>query len=129
MTIISTPDAPKPGGHYSQGIAEGGLVYVAGQLPIDPATGKIETSSVEDQTLRALKNVEAVLRAAGSSKEDVLKVTVYVPDISTWGRVNAVYAVFFGEHRPARAVVPTRELHFGALIEIEAVARVTADKA
>ena len=129
MTIINTPDAPKPGGHYSQGIAEGGLVYVSGQLPVDPASGKILASSVEDQTLRALLNVEAVLRAAGSSKEDVLKVTVYVPDIATWGRVNAVYASFFGEHRPARAVVPTRELHFGALIEIEAVARIKGNKA
>lgn len=129
MKVISTPDAPKPGGHYSQGIAEGGLVFVSGQLPMNPVNGKIEAVSVEDQTLQTLRNVEAVLREAGCTKEDVLKVTVYVSDISSWGRVNTVYAEFFGAHRPARAVVPTRDLHFGALIEIEAIARAGGNKA
>jgi 2-iminobutanoate/2-iminopropanoate deaminase len=127
MTKISTPDAPRPGGHYSQAVASGGLVFVSGQLPLDPVSGRIEAETVEDQTLCALRNMEAVLRAAGSSKDDVLKVTVYIPDIGKWGAVNAVYATFFGDHRPARSVVPTRELHFGALIEIEAVARMGGD--
>jgi 2-iminobutanoate/2-iminopropanoate deaminase len=122
MVKISTPDAPRPGGHYSQAVAGGGFVFVSGQLPLDPASGKIEGSTVEEQTLRALRNMEAVLRAADCGKDDVLKVTVYIPDIAKWSAVNAVYASFFGDHRPARSVVPTRELHFGALIEIEAVA-------
>lgn len=80
--------------------------------------------SIEEQTERALRNVEAILEAAGSSLSQVLKTTIYVSDIALWDRVNAVYARFFGDHRPARAVVPTRELHFGFQIEIEAIASV-----
>lgn len=80
--------------------------------------------SIEEQTERALRNVEAILEAAGSSLSQVLKTTVYISDIALWDRVNAVYARFFGNHRPARAVVPTRELHFGFQIEIEAIASV-----
>jgi 2-iminobutanoate/2-iminopropanoate deaminase len=119
---IQTPNAPQPAGHYAQAIVHDGLVYVSGQLPIDPQTGERCTGSIEEQTERALGNVAAILEAAGSRRNLVLKTTVYVSDICLWGRVNAVYAVFFGEHRPARAVVPTRELHYGLLVEIEAVA-------
>jgi 2-iminobutanoate/2-iminopropanoate deaminase len=77
---------------------------------------------VEEQTERALMNLEAVLEAAGSGRDRVLRVTVYVSDISLWNRVNAVYAEFFGDHRPARTVVPTRDLHYGFFVEIDAVA-------
>jgi 2-iminobutanoate/2-iminopropanoate deaminase len=101
-----------------------GLVYVAGQLAIDPQTGEKRLGSIEEQTEQALKNVAAVLEAAGSGVDLVLKTTVYVSDIELWGRVNEVYAGFFGEHRPARAIVPTRELHYGFQVEIEAVAAV-----
>lgn len=124
MTIISTPDAPAPAGHYSQAIVHGDTVYISGQLPIVPGTGEKITGSIEEQTTRVLKNVEAILKAAGSQLDRVIKTTVYVSDIALWGRVNAVYSEFFGDHRPARAVVPTRELHFGFLIEMEAVAAV-----
>ncbi len=124
MRPISTPHAPTPAGHYSQGIVHNGTLYVSGQLPIDPVTGERRLGSIEEQTTQALENVAAIVRAGGSDLEDVLKVTVYVSDIELWGRVNAVYARFFGDHRPARAIVPTRDLHHGVQIEIEAVARV-----
>jgi len=101
------------------------MVYVSGQLPIDPRTGEKRVGSIEEQTEQALQNLAAILRAAGSDLDQVVKTTVYISDIQLWGRVNAVYSRFFGKHRPARAVVPTRELHFGFQIEIEAVAVVS----
>ncbi len=121
MKIIETTNAPLPAGHYSQGIVHDGLVFVSGQLPVDPETGEKVTGSVEEETDRALKNVAAVLEAAGSGLHRVIKTTVYVSDITLWDRVNQVYARHFGEHRPARAVVPTKPLHFGFHVEIEAV--------
>ena len=125
MKTISTPAAPAPAGHYSQAITHDGLVYVSGQLPIDPATRTPCNGPIEEQTELALRNLAAILESAGSSIDRVLKTTVYVSDIGLWGRVNAAYSTFFGEHRPARSVVPTRELHFGCLIEIDAIAAVS----
>jgi 2-iminobutanoate/2-iminopropanoate deaminase len=122
MHVVSTPNAPAPAGHYSQAIVHGGVVYVAGQLPVDPQTGERRTGPIEEQAEQALKNVAAILRAAGSGLDRVLKVTVYVSDITLWDRVNTVYARVFGDHRPARAVVPTRDLHHGFQVEIEAIA-------
>jgi len=124
MRHISTDAAPRPAGHYSQAVVQNGTVYVSGQLPIDPRTGEKCLESIEAQTKRALENVAGILAAAGSGRGDVLKVTVYVADIELWDRVNKVYAEFFGEHRPARCVVPTRDLHFGFQVEIEAIAAV-----
>ena len=121
MNRISTPKAPAPGGHYSQGIVHDGLVYVSGQLPIDPETGEKILGSIEEQTDRVLKNIAAVLEAAGSGLNRVIKTTVYVSDIGLWDRINKVYAHHFGDHRPARSVVPTRSLHYGFQIEIEAI--------
>lgn len=124
-TPISTSAAPLPGGHYSQAIVHDGLVYAAGQLPIDPITGRpLAEAGVEEQTDRALENLRAVLEAAGSGLDLVLKVTVYVSDVSLWGRVNVAYAKAFGDHRPARSVVPTGPLHHGARVEIDAIAAV-----
>jgi len=125
MKEISTPNAPKPAGHYSQAIVHNNIVYVSGQLPVDPKTGEKRIGSIEEQTEQALKNLSEILKAAGSNLEQVIKTTVYVSDIELWGRVNTVYSRFFGEHRPARAVVPTRDLHFGFQIEIEAIASVS----
>lgn len=122
IKTILTPNAPAPAGHYSQAVVYNGLVYVAGQLAIDPATGEKVLSSIEAQTEQALNNVAAILQAAGSDLRRVLKMTVYISDISLWGAVNTVYAKVLGEHRPARAVVPTRDLHYGFQIEIEAIA-------
>ena len=119
---ISTANAPKPAGHYSQATVYNGLVFVAGQLSIDPATGAHKTGSIEEQTEVALNNVHAILEAAGSDWDRVLKMTVYVADINLWDAVNKVYGRILGEHRPARAVIPTGALHHGFLIEIDAVA-------
>lgn len=127
MQTIFTPNAPKPAGHYSQGAVHNGLLFVSGQLPIDPKTGEKQLGSIEEQTKQALMNVTAIVRAAGSDLDRVIKTTVYVSDISLWDRVNSVYAGFFGEHHPARAVVPTRALHFGFQIEIEAIAVLSDD--
>jgi len=126
VKLVFTEKAPVPAGHYSQAVVHGGLVYVSGQLPVVPGGGP-PPEEIEGQAQRALLNLEAVLKGAGSSLDRVLQVTVYVSDISMWDRVNAVYARMFGDHRPARAVVPTRELHFGFLVEIDAVAAVNRE--
>lgn len=119
---INTPNAPKPAGHYSQATVYNGLVFVAGQLSIDPATGAHKTGPIEEQTELALSNVLAILEAAGSDWSHVLKMTVYVADMNLWDAVNKVYGRMLGEHRPARAIIPTGALHHGFLIEIDAVA-------
>ena len=118
---IETKNAPAAGGHYSQAVVHNGLVFVSGQLSIDPQTGERKLGSIEEQTEQVL-NVEAILKAANSDFSRVLKMTVYVADIELWAAVNEVYARVLGEHRPARAVIPTRKLHYGFLIEIDAVA-------
>ena len=99
-----------------------GLVFVAGQLAIDPQTGARLTGSIEEQTERCLKNIGEILKAAGSDLNRVLKMTVYISDIELWPKVNSVYARVMGDHRPARAVVPVKELHYGFKIEIETIA-------
>lgn len=119
---IATKNAPTPAGHYSQATVYNGLVFVAGQLSIDPASGAHMTGTIEEQTEIALNNVLAILQAAGSDWSRVLKMTVYVADINLWDAVNKVYGRMLGEHRPARAVIPTGALHHGFLIEIDAVA-------
>lgn len=122
MQSIATESAPPPAGHYEQARVHNGVVYVSGQLPVDPIDANRCVGSIEEQTRQALSNVEAILQAAGSDLDHVLKTTVYIADIALWDRVNDVYAAAFGEHRPARAVVPTRELHHGFQVEIEAIA-------
>ncbi|HJQ68728.1 MAG TPA: Rid family detoxifying hydrolase [Blastocatellia bacterium] len=119
---ILTANAPRPAGHYSQAVVYNGLVFVAGQLSIDPKTGEQKIGTIEEQTELALSNVAEILKAANSDLSRVLKMTVYVADIKLWDAVNSVYARVMGEHRPARAVIPTGELHHGFLIEIDAVA-------
>lgn len=122
MDFISTAAAPMPAGHYSQAVVHGGFVFVAGQLPIDPANPARQLDTIEEQTEIALANVAAILKAAGSGMDRVVQMTVYVSDVSLWGKVNAVYARIMGDHRPARAVVPTRELRHGMMIEVQAIA-------
>ncbi|GAB4373796.1 MAG: RidA family protein [Spirochaetales bacterium] len=122
MKTIFTDDAPEPKGHYAQGINAGGFLFISGQLPLDPTTGNLVQGGLEAQALQAFRNLEAVVKASGGSKEDVIKVTVYIPDISQWGAVNRIYGAFFGMHKPARSVVPTGELHYGALLEVEGIA-------
>lgn len=124
---VSTPNAPQPAGHYSQGVIHGDTLYVSGQLAIDPATGEKRTGTIQEQTTLALKNVLAIVEAAGSSLSDIVKMNLYVSDISLWDGANEAYIEFFGDHRPARAVIPSRDLHYGFLVEIEAVAAVAGE--
>lgn len=122
MKFIKTANAPTPAGHYSQAVAVNGMLFVSGQLAVKPETRERLLGSIEEQTLQTLKNVKAIVEAAGSDLSKVVKTTVYISDIELWGTVNKIYADFFGDHKPARAVVPTRALHHGFLVEIEAVA-------
>jgi reactive intermediate/imine deaminase len=126
MQAISTPDAPAPAGHYAQATVHGGLIYVAGQLPIDPRSGAVVGGeSAAAQTEQTLRNVEAILRAGGSGLDRVLSATVYVTSRDYWADVNATFARLFGEHRPARAIVPVAALKAGCVVEIQVMAAVT----
>ena len=124
MEKVQVENAPAPKGHYSPAVVHNGLIFVSGQLPRDAVTGEVETGSIEAQTELALRNVEAILRAAGSDLNQVLQFTIYVSEMKLWDKVNAVYARILGEHKPARAIVPVKELHFGTKIEIQAIAAV-----
>ncbi len=124
MKTIQPGEQPRPKGHYSPGILHNGVVYVSGQLPMDMVTRQPVAGAIEEQTELALRNVEAVLYAAGSDLSHVLQMTIYVSDIELWGKVNEVYARIMGEHRPARAIVPVKDLHFDTKIEIQAIATV-----
>ena len=127
MKKIQPSNQPIPKGHYSPGIVYGGLVYVSGQLPMSLETREPFTGDIGKQTELALRNVEAVLHAAGSGLSHVLQFTIYVSDMELWGAVNAAYARVMGEHRPARAIVPVNGLHFGTKIEIQAIAAVNVE--
>lgn len=123
---ILTSAAPAPGGYYSQAVRASGFLFISGQLPLD-LQGKLKGQTIGEQTAVCLANVEAILRAAGGTLRHLVQVTVYVSDITHWPEVDRVYrdrleGVPFP---PARAVVPVKELHYGALIEIQAVAVLT----
>jgi reactive intermediate/imine deaminase len=111
-----------PGGHYSHAVAAGGLVFVSGQLPIAPDGTKLADAAFEVQARQVLDNVARALAAAGSSIDKLVQVRVYVTDIANWPEFNAIYAQWAGNARPARAVVPVPQLHYGFKIEVEAVA-------
>jgi len=123
-TVISTDTAPGAVGPYSQAIRIGDLVFTAGQVPIDPSTGSIDASSIEDQTRQSLHNVKAVLEAAGSGLDRAVKMTVFMTDLGDFAAMNGVYAEFFPSDPPARSAVQVVALPLGAQIEIEAVAAV-----
>ena len=123
---MNTPDDPRipsPAGHYSPVIEHQGTLYISGQLPMDPETKGVP-ADVEAQTVRALENLENLLLAAGSDRQHVLQVRIFVSDIDHWEAINRAYASWFGEHRPARAIIPCGPLHFGCLLELEATAAV-----
>lgn len=122
MDFISTSDAPTPAGHYSQAVVHQGLVYVSGQLPIQPGQAPEAGMSREEQVEQVLANLGAVLAAAGSGPEGVLQLRVYVADTEMWPLVNEACIRFFGAHRPARAVIPCGVLRHGMLVELDAVA-------
>lgn len=126
MDLIYTPDATPPAGHYSQAVRANGFVFVSGQLgflaPAGPGARPVLAQGAAAQAEAALRSMEAILVAADSSLAAVVNVTVYVRDVGLWDEVNRVYERRFGAHKPARAIVPTGELHYGALVEISAVA-------
>ena len=122
--VISTDAAPAAAGPYSQAIRAGELVFTAGQLGIDPATGELTSDDVQVQADRAIANVRAILEAAGSGLDRLVKVTVYLADIAAWPAVNEVYAREVPQPFPARSAFAVRDLPKGARVEIEAVATV-----
>ncbi len=122
LTVITTPDAPKAIGPYSQAIAHGATVYTAGQVALDPATMELVPGDVAAQTERVMTNLRAVLAAAGCSLGQVIKSTVYLVDMADFSAMNEVYARHFGDHRPARSTVAVAGLPKGARVEIDVVA-------
>ena len=120
--VISTAEAPKAIGPYSQAIEAGGFIFVSGQIPLIPATGEIVEGSVEVQTARVLENLKAILEAAGSSMEDVVKTTVYITNMDDFAKVNGIYGQYFQENPPARVCVEVSKLPKGALVEIDVIA-------
>ncbi len=120
--VITARNAPAAVGPYSQGIRANGLIFTAGQLGIDPATGKLVEGGVEAQARQALTNLQAVLEAAGSSLSRAVKVTVFLQDMNDFKAVNGVYAQFFTQDPPARSAVQVAALPLGGLVEIEAIA-------
>lgn len=124
MRMISTPGAPKAIGPYSQAVACGGFLFLSGQVGIDPETGEIPQGSFWNEVSRVLQNLEAVLEAAGSSFERVVRTTVYLTDMADFQELNGAYAKFFGGNRPARSTVMVAGLPKGARVEIDVIARV-----
>lgn len=122
--IVITKEAPQPVGPYSQAVISNGLVFVSGQLPIDPHTGNIVSESITGQTTQVMKNIQAVLEASGSSLDQVLKATVYVKDLSQFGAMNEVFARFFTQNPPARATIEAARLPRDVLVEIDVIAEV-----
>jgi 2-iminobutanoate/2-iminopropanoate deaminase len=122
--VISTPNAPKAIGPYEQAIKVGEFVYASGQIPLDPKTGNVVDGDIRIQTRRALENLKAVLDAAGSSLERVVKTTVFLKNIGDFAAMNEVYAEFLGAAKPARSTVAVADLPRGALVEIDLIALV-----
>jgi reactive intermediate/imine deaminase len=115
-----------PGGHYSHAVVANGLLFIAGQLPVTSSGRKLTDASFERQVEQVLANVDAILGAAGCARQDLVQVRVYIDAIEHWPAFDALYALWAGNARPARAVVPTGPLHFGLQVEVEAVARIPA---
>ena len=124
-TLILTPNAPAPIGPYSQGVkVSGTLIFTAGQIPLDPSTGKVVEGDIKAQTRRALQNVKGILEASGASMESVVKTTVFIKDMGEFPAMNEVYGEFFKTNPPARTTVEVSRLPKDVRIEIEAVAEV-----
>jgi 2-iminobutanoate/2-iminopropanoate deaminase len=120
--VISTVAAPAAIGPYSQGVRCGNLLFLSGQIPLDPATGRLVEGDVAAQTLRVLANLHAVLAAAGAGFSDVVRTTIYLVDLAHFAVVNEIYARHIGEPPPARSTVQVAALPRGALVEIDAIA-------
>ena len=126
MTIqaIQTDLAPKAIGPYSQAVSVGGVLYLSGQIPIDPSTGEVMTGDIQEQTRLVFNNLKAVLSEGGSELSKVIKATVYLADMGDFPKVNEVYAAYFGDHKPARACVEVARLPKDVGVEIDLIALV-----
>ena len=122
METIIAPKAPAALGPYSAAIKVGELIFTSGQIPADPATGELAPGSIAQQTEQSLKNLSAVLEAAGSGLDKVIKTTCFLTDMADFAAFNAAYGKYFSEHKPARSTVAVKALPKGALVEIECVA-------
>ncbi len=122
MDYVATPDAPKAIGPYSQAVKANGLMFTSGQIALDPATGNLVEGSFEEQVHRVFRNLEAVLKEAGSGFDRVLKATVYVTDLANFQILNTIYAEYFGDHKPARTTIQASGLPKGGAVEIDLIA-------
>jgi 2-iminobutanoate/2-iminopropanoate deaminase len=118
--LIRPENGPPPGGAYSPGLRAGDFVFVAGQTPVDPATGKVVGDTIEEQTARVLENIKMILEAAGATMADVVKATVHLSDLSLFQRYNTVYATYFPDPKPVRTTVGSQLI--GILVEIDVIA-------
>ena len=123
MQFIQPASLAKPRGHYSPAVVHNGFVFVSGQLPVD-LEGNMIKGTVEEQLLRCLENIRTILEASNSGISQVVKATLFITDIGDWPKVNGVFADFFGDHRPARVVVPTGKLLEGIHVEVDCIATV-----
>jgi 2-iminobutanoate/2-iminopropanoate deaminase len=128
INLVATPGAPKAIGPYSQGVRANGLLFTAGQVALDPATGELVSGGIAEQTTRAMENLRAVLTAGGTDFSQVVKTTVFLVDMADFTAMNEVYGRAFGAHRPARSTVAVAALPRGARVEIEVIALVGSEK-
>ena len=126
MKIVSSPDAPAAVGPYSQAVRSGNFLFCSDQIPIDPATGKIEAADVEGQIRQVFKNVRAVLAAEGLALSNVVKSTMFLQDMADFPKVNPIYEAEFAGHKPARSTIQVAKLPLAALVEIEFIAEIPA---
>ena len=122
MTIISAPNAPAAVGPYSQAVRTGNLLFCSGQIPINPASGKIEATDVEGQAVQVIANIKAVLAGAGLTIQNVVKATMFLQDMADFPKVNPIYETGFECHKPARSTIQVAKLPLAALVEIEVIA-------
>ncbi len=113
--------------HYSPAVRTGDLVFTSGQLPLLDRDAKTTPATIEEQTRLVLERAEAAIGEFGLSRKNIVKTTAFISNMDDWGKVNAIYAEFFGDHKPARSIIPTPPLHFGCLIELEAIAAMNAE--
>lgn len=124
-TIIKTDKAPAPIGPYNQAVIANGVLYVSGQIPLDPATGELVSGSIEEETEMVMKNLQAILEAANTSFDAVIKCSIFISDMGQFGQINAVYGNYFGENAPARECVEVSKLPKGVNVEISCMALVS----
>lgn len=123
IRLVTASDLPAPGGHYSHAAVAGGLVFISGLLPVDPAGNALADEPFGVQVTQVFHNLDTVLTSCGSSRSQLAQIRVYLTDVGLWGPFNALYADWMGDHRPARCIVPVPALHFGVALELEAVAQ------